>query len=154
MMGNGLVLIPLTLLLIYAGIFNNLTLCSSELVVMLSGHTSLQLTFTLSEKIRVCLAKEDKQDSRGRPRTWAVGLCVGAAAANSESSYLIFTEGVLHLSGGASLFLGQPSWLFHGPEMLIPFKPPLSIKTVLMVSVWGNTVSKIYGGVRPDYCFS
>lgn len=134
-MGNGLVLIPLTLLLIYAGIFNNLTLCSSELVVILSGHTSLQLTFTLSEKIRVCLAKEDKQDSRGRLRTWAVGLCVGAAAANSESSYLIFTEGLLHLSGGASPFLGQPSWLFHGPEMLIAFKPPLSIKTILMVLV-------------------
>lgn len=40
---------------------------------MLSGHTSLQLTFTLSEKTPVCLAKGDKQDSRGM----AVGVCAG-----------------------------------------------------------------------------
>ena len=41
-----------------------MTPCNSELVAILSAHTNLQLTFALSEKTCVCLAAEDKQDSR------------------------------------------------------------------------------------------
>lgn len=47
-----------------------------------------------------------------------------------------------HPDGGASLFLGWLFRLFQVPEMLSPFKQPLSIKTVPVVSVKEDSLSK------------
>lgn len=59
---------------------------------MLSDRTSLQLTFTLSEKTPVCLVEGDKKDSRG------VAVCKTLLLIVS-SSYLLFREGLARAEG-------------------------------------------------------
>lgn len=121
----------------------DLTPCNSGLVAILSAHTSLQLTFALSEKTCVCLATEDKQDSRGRLKTWAVVFCAAAV-------WLVISEKLLATpcqgrgGGSASLIPSWPFRLFLGHEMLTPFKSPLSSKAIVMISVQENTLSRIH----------
>lgn len=97
----------------------DLTPCNSGLVAILSAHTSLQLTFALSEKTCVCLATEDKQDSRGRLKTWAVVFCAAAVwLVIASGSYLCFGEALGHTLSGAGW--GE---CFFGSELAIQAFP-------------------------------
>lgn len=119
-----------------------MTPCNSELVAILSAHTNLQLTFALSEKTCVCLAVEDKQDSRGWLRALGCGFCAAAVASNCEWLLSVLPGRSGHTWWrwwGVSLVPSWPFRVFLGLEMLTPFESPLSNQAVLMLSAQENT---------------
>lgn len=103
------VLIHLPFLHICIDIFYYLASCNSGLLVILSGLTSVHLTFALSETTPVCLAK-DKQDSSGGgvgPGPWALGFCVQPVASNCKWLLSVLQGGSSHTLT-ESFFLSRP----------------------------------------------